>query len=91
MSQKLPVVEETTQFNEDFIKSYNKDSDIGYFLEFDLQCQKKLQCQLKCQCKKLHELNNYYIWKIKTNTELWLSIEKVHIVITLNQKALPKP
>ena len=45
--------------DEDFIKSYNKDSDIGYFLEFDVQCQKKLQYQLKCQCKKLHELNNY--------------------------------
>ena len=37
MSQKLPVdgfkwVEETSQFNEDFIKSHNKDSDTGYFL-----------------------------------------------------------
>ena len=38
MSQKLSVndfkwVEETSQFNEDFIKSYNDDSDEGYFLE----------------------------------------------------------
>ena len=30
-------VEETLQFNEDFIKSYNKDRDIGYFLEVDVQ------------------------------------------------------
>ena len=30
-------VEETPQFNKDFIKSYNKDSDIGYFLEVDVQ------------------------------------------------------
>ena len=38
MSQKLSVndfkwVEETCQFNEDFIKSYNDDSDEGIFLK----------------------------------------------------------
>ena len=38
MSQKLSVndfkwVEETSQFNEDFIKSYNDDSDEGIFLK----------------------------------------------------------
>ena len=37
MSQNLPVpgfkwVEETSHFNEDFIKSYNEDDDEGYFL-----------------------------------------------------------
>ena len=42
MLQKLPEdafewVEETSQFNEDFIKSYNKDSDKGYFREVDVQ------------------------------------------------------
>ena len=36
MSQKLPVnafkwVEDLSQFNENFIKSYNENSDIGYF------------------------------------------------------------
>ena len=30
-------VEETSQFNEDFKKSYNDDSDEGYFLETDVQ------------------------------------------------------
>ena len=40
MSQKLPLgcfkwVEETSQFDEDFIKSYNEDIDKGYFLEDD--------------------------------------------------------
>ena len=29
-------VEETFQFNESFISSYNEVSDIGYFLEFDV-------------------------------------------------------
>ena len=30
-------VEETSQFNEDFIKNYEEDSDIGCFLEIDTQ------------------------------------------------------
>ena len=47
MSQKLPVndfkwVEETSQFNEDFIKMYNQDSDIGYFIEADVLYPEKL-------------------------------------------------
>ena len=41
MSQKLSVgnfkqVEETPEFNEDFIKSYNDESDKGYFFENDV-------------------------------------------------------
>ena len=47
MSQKLPVnnfesVEDTSQFNEDFIRNYNEKSDKGYFLVFDVQYTKKL-------------------------------------------------
>ena len=38
MSQKLTVnklqwIEDTSQFNEDFIKNYNEKSDEGYFIE----------------------------------------------------------
>ena len=45
MSQKLLVndskqVEDISEFNEDFMKSYNKESDEGYFLEFDDQYPK---------------------------------------------------
>ena len=52
MSQKLPVnnfqqTEETSQFNEDYIKNYNEESDEGYFLEVDIQYP-----------EKLHELHN---------------------------------
>ena len=52
MSQKLPVnnfqqTEETSQFNEDYIKNHNEESDEGYFLEVDIQYP-----------EKLHELNN---------------------------------
>ena len=35
-------VEETSQFNKDFIKSYNDDSDEGYFLEVDVQYPENL-------------------------------------------------
>ena len=42
MSEKLPVrffrwVERIFQFIEDFIKNYNEDGDIGYYLEVDAQ------------------------------------------------------
>ena len=41
MSQKLPVnnfewIKDTSQFNENFIKNYNEESDEGYFLEVDV-------------------------------------------------------
>ena len=49
MSQKLPIdgfkcVEENdlSKFNEKFIKSYNENSDKGYFLEVDVKYQKNL-------------------------------------------------
>ena len=35
-------VKDTSQFNEDFIKKYNEESDKGYFLEDDVQYPKKL-------------------------------------------------
>ena len=47
MPQKLQVnkfewIEEISQFNEDFIKKYNEESDEGYFLEVDVQYPEKL-------------------------------------------------
>ena len=48
MSQKLPVnnfvwIEDTFQFNDDFIKSHNEGSDEGYFLEVDIQYPEKFR------------------------------------------------
>ena len=47
MLQKLPAnkfewIEDTSQFNEDFIQKYNEESDEGYFLEVDVQHSKNL-------------------------------------------------
>ena len=52
MLQKLPVshyewIKDISQFNEDFIKNYNEDSDDGYFLEVDIQ-----------YFENLHDLHN---------------------------------
>ena len=46
-SQKLPVndfkwVEDLSQFNENFIKNHDSNSDIGYFLEVDVEHPKEL-------------------------------------------------
>ena len=48
MSQKLPVnnfelIQDTSRFNEDFIKNHNEESDEGCFLEVDAQNLEKLQ------------------------------------------------
>ena len=47
MLQKLPGnnfewIEDTSQFNEDFIKYYNEKNNEGYFLEVNLQYHEKL-------------------------------------------------
>ena len=47
MSETLPVnrfewIEDTSQFNEDFMKNYNEEIDKGYFLEVDVQYSEKL-------------------------------------------------
>ena len=52
MSLKLSVnifewTEDTSQFNEDFIKIYNEESDEGYFQDIGIQFP-----------EKLHEIHN---------------------------------
>ena len=71
MLQKLPAnnfewIEDNSQFNEDFIKSYNEESDEGYFLEADIPYP-----------EKLHEFQNdlpFLLERIKT--------EKVEKLVT---------
>ena len=40
LANKFELIEETSQFNEDFIKNYNEESNKGYFLEVDVQYPK---------------------------------------------------
>ena len=40
-------MEDTSQFNEDFMKNFNQETDEGYFIEVDVQYP-----------RKLHELHN---------------------------------
>ena len=47
MLQKPPVndfewIKDTSQFNKDFIKTYNEERDEGYFLKVDVQYLEKL-------------------------------------------------
>ena len=47
MSKKLPVngfkrVTKLHKFNEDFIKNYDENDDVGYFLEVNIEYPKKL-------------------------------------------------
>ena len=48
------MIEETTHFNEDLIKSYYEDIDEGYFIEVDDQDTEKL-CDLHNHLPFLHE------------------------------------
>ena len=81
MSQKVPVDgfkwnKNMLKFNEDFIKSYDEDSDKEYTLEVDVKYRKRLH-NLHCdspflpdrfntvKCNKLvcnlHDKNNYFV------------------------------
>ena len=48
MSKKLPVngfkwENDLSRFNENFIKNYDENSDVGYFVELDIEYPKQLQ------------------------------------------------
>ena len=76
MSQKLPVnngeyIKDISQFNKDFIKNYNEQSDEGYFLEADVQ-----------YLEKLHEFHNDFPFLSER-----IKIEKVEkLVANLHDK-----
>ena len=47
MSKKLPVdgfewIEDLSTIDEDFIKNYDEDSDVGYFIEADVEYPKEI-------------------------------------------------
>ena len=76
ISQKVPIntfelFKGTSQFNKDFIKNYNEESNEGYFFEVDFQ-----------YLEKLHELHNDLPFLPER-----MKIEKVEkIVVNLHDK-----
>ena len=110
MSQKLPVnnfewIEDTSSFNEGFVKSYNEESDEGYF---DVQYPEKLlelhndlpflpeRMKLEKVEKlvtNLHDKSEYVIHKrnLKQALNHGLIFKKIHRVIKFNRKAWLKP
>ena len=93
MSQKAPVndfkwINDTSQFNENFIKNYKKESDEEYFLEVDVQYLKKLHPFLNDLLFLLERLKNSkkfvanlhyeteYVIHIYTSIKSWISFKK---------------
>ena len=73
ITPKLPAnnfewIKDTSQFNEDFIKHYNQESDEGYFLELDIQYP-----------EKLHKLPNDLPFFPKLKSLLLIYIIKVNV------------
>ena len=87
---KLPVSgfkwkKKTSKFTKEFIKNYDKDSNIGYILEVDVKYPKNLHGlhedlpflpeRMKIgKCKKL--VCNFYDKMIKTSLKSWTNIKK---------------
>ena len=81
--------EESSQFNEDFLRNYNEEIDEGYFLEFDVQHpekiyeihvdlpffpeRKKLK-KVKMLVTNLHDKKEYVIQIRNSKQALWIKI-----------------
>ena len=105
MLQKLPVnnfewMEDTSEFNEDFIKHYNEESSAGSFLEVDTQYLEILHelhnvlpfLTERMQIEKVDKTDNVTdIKNLKQALNHGLVLKKVHRVNKFNQKVLLKP
>ena len=106
ISQKWPVngfklVRNVSKIDEDFIKKYNEDGDIGYFLEVEIQYPRELHDlhsdlpflpeRMKInKCSKLfcnlYDKNNN-IKALKQELKHGLRLKKAHKAIAFYQKA----
>ena len=101
MTQKLPVnncewIEDTSQFNEDFIKNYNEERNEGYFLEVDIQYLEKLyelHKKLESLVTNIYNKTEFviHIGNLKQALNHRLILKKVHGVIKCCQKVWLKP
>ena len=108
MSQKLPInrfkwAEDLSEFNESFIKSYDENSDRGYFLEVDVEYPKNLfnsHKNLPFLAKKVQKIicgiedKEKYVVRLRALKQILnheLILKRVHRVIQFNQRASLKP
>ena len=110
VSQKLPVnnfelIEDISQFKEDFMENYNEKSDKGYFLKVDVQYPEKLhgfhndlpeRMKIEKVEKILANLNDktkyvIHIRHLKQALNHRLVLKKVHRAIKFSQNAWLKP
>ena len=108
MSKKLPVNgfkwgNDLSRFNENFIKNCNENSDVGYFLEVDMEYPKQLWSSHKdlpflTERKKLEKVEKFVcsiddksIRALKQALNHGLILKDVHRVIKFNQEAWLKP
>ena len=110
MSQKLPLnafkwLKTLSRVNEIFMKSYNKNSNTGYFLEVDIDYPKKLFDLHKDlpKSKKVNKVEKLiysvegkqkYVMHIRVLKQALnhaLVLRKVHRVIQFNEKDWLKP
>ena len=108
MPQKLPVnnfalIKDSSQFNKDFIKNYNKESDEGYFLEVDVHYFEKLpdlhndlpyltkrikREQIEKVVANFHDKTEYVIHiNLSQALNHGLILKKVHRLVKFNQNA----
>ena len=90
MSQNLPIkgfkwVEDLSQFNEDLIKKYDEKSDIGYFLEVEIDYAKELFNLQKVEklIFSIEDKEKYviHIRALKQTLNYGLKLKKVHRAI----------
>ena len=109
MSKKLPVngfkwENDLSRFNENFIKNYDENSDVGYFLEVDIEYIKQLWSLHKDlpflpERKKLELVSSIedkqkyviHIRTLKQTLNHGLVLTDVHRVIKFNQEEQLKP
>ena len=104
MSKKLPVngfkwENDLSRFNERFIKNYNENSDIGYFLEVDVEKKKLFTLLFLPERRKLEKVEKLvcgiedkekyviHIRALKQALNNGLKLKEVHRVIKFQQKA----
>ena len=109
MSKKLPVngfkwENDLSRFNENFIKNYDENSDVGYFLEVDIEYIKQLwslhkdlpflpeRKKLELVCS-IEDKQKYviHIRTLKQTLNHGLVLTDVHRVIKFNQEEQLKP